>query len=283
MYMTKKIFVGFIFIFIQSLGFSQAGKFTKYSQIDLMFGTSCYSGDLSPYSIFSSQIAKPAFGLNYKYSYNRRWTYRLGAYYGSITGSDAFAENKFLLQRNLSFSTNIYEFSTGFEFNFFPFEIGSAKHLATFYLFGGLGVFNFNPYTDYNGEKVFLQPLTTEGQGTTGSAAKAYKLTQVCMPFGLGGKVSLGKNFGLSVELGLRKLFTDYLDDVSGVYADARLLFKERGSTSENLSGSVRRTSFETGNAGKQRGFSWNNDWYSISGITLTYKIPVKTYCPGMD
>lgn len=281
----RSFFLIFIFkLLFFNNSFSQSSpKFIKYSQFDLLLGTSCYSGDLSPYKIFSTDICKPSLGLMFKRNYNRRWNYRFGFYYGNLYGNDKLSNNKFQQERNLSFYSHIYEFSSCMEFNFFPFEIGSPKYIATFYLFGGIGVFNFNPYVNYNNEKVSLQPLTTEGQETSGSDTKAYKLTQPCIPFGFGGKLSLAKNLGLSIEIGLRKLFTDYLDDVSGNYADARRLFKERSATSENLSGSIRRTSFNAGNAGRQRGFSWNKDWYSISGITLTYKIPIKQRCPGMN
>jgi hypothetical protein len=278
----KYIFLFILFVFSFTSNAQVTPKFTKYSELNLLIGTSNYVGDMAPYSIFTPALAKPAAGFIYKRNYNRRWNYRLGAYYGYLTGRDRISKNRFIRERNIDFSTHVAEFSACMEFNFFPFEIGSPRFPATFYLFGGFGVFNFNPYREINGQKVELQPLTTESQGTTVSNKKAYPLYQLCMPFGIGGKVSLGKSFALGVELGLRRLFTDYLDDVSSTYADGRILFKERSATSENVSGSIRSNGLEPGNTGRQRGFSWNNDWYSISGVYLTYKIPVKETCHGM-
>jgi hypothetical protein len=101
------------------------------------------------------------------------------------------------------------------------------------------------------------------------------------MPFGFGGKFSISKRFAIGIEWGFRKLFTDYLDDVSTTYADARLLGKERSSAAENLSGSIRRTGTNPGNTGRMRGFSWNTDWYSMAALTLSLKIPNKQKCPG--
>lgn len=280
----RKFFIAILLLFcFVCVCYSQVTpKFTKYSELNILAGTSCYTGDMAPYSIFTPALAKPAAGFIFKRNYNRRWNYRIGAYYGNLSGIDRINTNKFIRERNFEFSTHIAELSACMEFNFFPFEIGNPKYPATFYLFGGFGVFNFNPVTNFNGQKVELQPLTTEGQGTTVSNTKAYPLYQLCLPFGLGGKVSLGKRFALGLELGLRRLFTDYLDDVSGTYADGRILFRERSATSELVSGSIRSNGLEPGNRGRQRGFAWNNDWYSISGIYLTYKIPVKEPCHGM-
>jgi len=49
---------------------------------------------------------------------------------------------------------------------------------------------------------------------------KKYGLTQLSIPFGGGVKMALSDDINLRLEVGLRKLFTDYLDDVSTTYAD---------------------------------------------------------------
>jgi hypothetical protein len=258
-------------------------RFLPYTEITLLPGTSCYTGDLSPYSMFRPSLAKPAIGLLVKRNYNRRWNYRAGGFIGSLYGNDALNTNVFMRTRNLAFSSPLWEGSFGFEFNFFPYEIGSEKFPATFYVFGGIGAFGFNPKAYYEGEEMSLRNLTTEGQELSTSETKKYAPVQVCLPFGFGGKLSFSKRFAVGIEWGFRKLFTDYLDDVSTNYADARLLAKERNQASVSLSGSIRRTTTNPGNTGRMRGFSWNNDWYSIGAITLSLKIPNKQKCPSYD
>ncbi len=86
----------------------------------------------------------------------------------------------------------------------------------------GVGVYHFNPKTqDNNGNWVALQPLHTEGQGFPEYPdRKVYKLTQMEMPIGFGFKYYLKENMFIGIEVLHRKLFTDYVDDVSTNYID---------------------------------------------------------------
>jgi hypothetical protein len=86
----------------------------------------------------------------------------------------------------------------------------------------GVGVYHFNPKTqDKNGNWVALQPLHTEGQGFPQYPdRKEYKLTQMELPIGFGFKYYLKENMFIGLEVLHRKLFTDYVDDVSTTYID---------------------------------------------------------------
>jgi hypothetical protein len=46
---------------------------------------------------------------------------------------------------------------------------------------------------------------------------------------GGGFKFRVGRQTGITIEGAVRKTFTDYLDDVSGVYADPVILLNEGG------------------------------------------------------
>jgi hypothetical protein len=59
--------------------------------------------------------------------------------------------------------------------------------------------------------------LSTEGQGIYPDK-KPYSLWQPTIPFGGGVKFAITENLRIGFEIGLRKLFTDYLDDVSTSY-----------------------------------------------------------------
>src|SRR6185295_10199877 len=87
------------------------------------------------------------------------------------------------------------------------------------YGFAGIGVFYFNPKTVYRGKVYDLRSLLTEGQGIVPGRGK-YSLIQPCIPLGVGFKYTIDRKWGLGLELGLRKTFTDYIDDVSTTYFD---------------------------------------------------------------
>jgi hypothetical protein len=86
-------------------------------------------------------------------------------------------------------------------------------------------------------KKVYLQPLGTEGQGLSRYPdRKIYSLTQFNIPFGGGMKYALSAQFIISFEIGIRKLFTDYLDDVSTRYPRRSVLLNERGPLAVKMS-----------------------------------------------
>src|SRR5690606_15533698 len=83
---------------------------------------------------------------------------------------------------------------------------------------------------DTLGTKIFLRDLGTEGQGLPQYPdKKMYNLVQIAVPFGGGIRLRLSDNVHISYEIGLRKLFTDYIDDVSTTYADEAILASRRG------------------------------------------------------
>ncbi|MDP1746467.1 MAG: DUF6089 family protein, partial [Bacteroidota bacterium] len=143
----------------------------------------------------------------------------------------------------------------------------------------------FNPQAQINNNWVDLQPLGTEGQGLPNGATKRkYKLVDVSIPFGIGVKANLSKNIGISLEWGIRKTFTDYLDDVSKRYYDPAILAAKRGATTAQLSDPSIGTDPNFSNVGRQRGNPTTKDWYIFSGIAITVKLKQKRpKCPGVN
>ena len=135
-----------------------------------------------------------------------------------------------------------------------------------------------NPTTHFNNEEINLQPLGTEGQGTSLSNKKNYSLIQLCIPIGAGIKMTLGKRSSLSLEFGLRKTFTDYLDDIhADNYVNPDKLADESGGITSNTVGLSNR-SLDNNSHGK-RGTSATKDWYVFSGFMLTFKLGKKSTC----
>jgi hypothetical protein len=197
----------------------------QYNDVGVMLGGANYKGELSRH-LFNTNFIHPAIGIFYRHNYDRRWSLKVALNYGRISGDDAKAKTPFEIDRNLSFYSDILEISPLFEFNFFPFETGRNDYPFTPYLFTGLSFFHFNPKTKLGNTIYELQPLGTEGQGING--VKRYKRFQVALPIGGGIKIAVG-NIGIGIELGARRAYTDYLDDVSTVYPDMAALLAANG------------------------------------------------------
>ncbi|MBI3502330.1 MAG: hypothetical protein HY063_11100 [Bacteroidetes bacterium] len=241
------------------------------AELGIFLGGSYYLGDLNPGGHFN-RFTRPAAGGLFRYNFNTRFSAKGIVSLGNIEADDAYSKNEQHRNRNLSFRSRILEFAVEGEFNFLPYTTGKKSSVTSPYVFAGIAVFHFDPQGYYQGKWYNLQPLGTEGQGTTFSDAKPYSLTQFAIPFGVGMKINTAKRIGINFEWGLRKTFTDYLDDVSGTYPDPVLLEEEKGPVAAALSDKSLKK--EAGrDTGRQRGDSFTKDWYSFAGIILTFKL----------
>jgi len=151
---------------------------------------------------------------------------------GVLEGDDKQAPDKggaerYRLTRNLNFRSTLLEAHVAAEFYPSVFIEQYDGLLGKFRPYGivGIGAYRFNPKTkDDGGNWVALQPLHTEGQGFTEYPdRKVYKLTQMEIPMGFGFKYYVKENMFIGLEVMHRKLFTDYVDDVSTTYIDPLL------------------------------------------------------------
>jgi hypothetical protein len=243
------------------------------SELGVILGGSNYLGDLNSYNPIYH--IKPAGGVLYRYNVHSRLCWRGSLLYGSVGASDADASESLLQNRNLSFESTIYELGSGLEFSYLPFQLGHDKYRGTAYVMVGVSLFHMNPTTQYNGEKIELQPLGTEGQGSSLNSEGNYSLTQLSVPLGVGVKFSIGKRSAIGLEYGIRKTFTDYLDDVgSDGFVDASVLADENGPLAATLSN----RSLDGSRFGK-RGTASSKDWYSFFGATLTFRLGKPNKC----
>lgn len=232
-------------------------------------GFTGYQGDLQSKRLTLDQ-SYFGFGLGVKYDLTPHWSIRGEFNHGKVAADDKRNED-LLQQRNLSFQSKINEVNGLLEYSLFNL---SDRNFSP-YLFAGVALYHFNPYAyDTLGNKIFLEPLSTEGQGLPQyTDRKEYKLTQFAIPFGVGFRYKVADNISLGYELGLRKLFTDYLDDVSTSYVDQAILLQERGPKAVEMafrSGELKNSTAVYPPGGTLRGGSEFKDWYYFHGITLT-------------
>ncbi len=259
----------FIVLFLILLSFNLRAQ---YGEAGVITGVTNYLGDLVPPRTFFLGTSFSVGGV-YQYNFTNRISIRGNVLYGQLRGDDNNSNyDSGRRQRNLDFKTDLFEISVVGQVNILPFQPTSTFRPITPYGFLGFAVFHFNPYTNYLGEKTFLQPLGTEGQGIDGYPEK-YKLWEIAIPMGLGVKFCLHPRVNLSVELGMRKTFTDYIDDVSGDYVNLQTLRQNSGLLTAELSN---RTYDNNGNQieleNSPRGHA-GKDWYTFMGITVTYSM----------
>ncbi len=238
----------------------------SYGEIGVSAGGSYYLGDLNPGKHFL--LTKPAFGAFVRHNFNDRLAVRGGVMFGSVEGDDF--QSKVNLQRGLNFHSQITDISATFEFNFFEYFIGSLRHFVTPYMYAGGSVLFFNPRATYDGATYELHGMATEGQGSAVYPdRKIYNRTVFAIPFGIGVKYSLNRFLGASLDWGMRKTFTDYIDDVSTTYY-LDLNTADPGSVSP---GQLVSDPTLNHRVGMQRGNSEYNDWVSFVTLSITLRL----------
>lgn len=271
--------IAILFLFLASQSFSQSSgpsnsKYDKSKEIGLLAGTAYYLGEINPYKHFGTEL-KLCGGLSFRNNFNKRWTFKTSVLFGQVEAYDSKSDDPWIRNRNLHFRNQFLEGSMQFELNYFQFQIGSKDWISP-YLFMGLSYTSMRPQAKYNGVWYELQPLGTEGQGTSEGGTK-YSTNIVSIPLGVGVKVSIWKIFGFSIEWGLRRTFTDYFDDISGTYVDPEILRDENGAAAATLADqSIIPQGINGSNTGYQRGDPGRKDLYFFVLGSLNIRIDKK-------
>ena len=257
-----------LFIFISTT--ESNAQYKPNQEFGILGGTGYYIGDMNSTHFNNLRVAG---GITYRKNFDRRFTFKSSALYTNVYANDENSKDAIKVNRNLKFKSDIIELSGQIEFNFLPYETGNSLYNWTPFIFTGVSIFNYNPQAEgSDGQWYNLQELGTEGQGTTSFPnRKKYSLTQLSVPFGGGVKIGVSDNFNIIVEYGLRKTFTDYIDDVSTTYVGIPSEFT-------NIAIELADQSIDGPQlAGIARGDETNKDWYSFSGITLSFRLQGKT------
>jgi hypothetical protein len=203
--------------------------FAQNFHLSARVGVANYQGELQSKNLTFKQ-AKLLGSLGAQVDISEHVTART---YFTLTGlqGDDKKGTSTMKARNLSFQSRVFEWELSAQYNILSLN----NSWWTPYIYAGVGLFHFNPYThNTDGAKTYLKPLSTEGQGVVGGKSE-YKLTQFCIPLGIGAMYAISEDVRVGVEMGYRKLFTDYLDDVSTVYADQAALLAAKGQTAVDL------------------------------------------------
>lgn len=237
-------------IWVLTTSYQQARA--QRNEIGVAFGGAFYMGDLNPK--LPLVMINPGGGVFYRLNFNQHWSVRGNVYYLRVEGNDAYIG--YNPERDLSFFSDIYEFSVQTEVNFLQYQAGNLNTPFTPYLFGGLGGFTFHPKRLMPGGAIVdLTNVNQRAEYGLHDKETDYGLVSYSLLFGVGFKFNITRFVSTGIEWGMRRTGTDYLDDLS------------------------------YGNPPSFAGNPKNNDWYSFFGLILSFKIndPSRVPCPYPD
>jgi len=244
-------------------------------------GAAHYFGDLNTRAHLNRP--KLAAGLFFRKNFGNYIALRVQGTYARVGYSDIYnTQNQFMLRRNLSFNSNIWEFGVQGDFNFYRFMPGDPDFRFTPYLTFGVSAFNYDPYAYLQGKKYFLRPLGTEGQNDSSLHRKPYSTMALALPIGVGLKYAINSRINIGAEVVYRFTTTDYLDDVSTTYPGPSS-FPPNPDGSPNPAFLLSDRSYETGTPigvkGQQRGNSSNKDSYVTAMFYISFNLQ-SYHCP---
>ncbi|MCS6967705.1 MAG: hypothetical protein RMJ44_00730 [Cytophagales bacterium] len=251
----------------------------KYWSIGGSIGAMNYFGDIVPQPYFTSMdlgYTRPHIALHAVKRYRPNFSVRYALSWGRVKGDDTVAveqdkrrweHNQFRYIRNLRFRNDILELSAVGIWDF----IGNR---GTFYqrpkrvipyLVGGIAIFRHNPKApspaEFGGHWVALQPLGTEGQGHDEKYGRKYSRWQIGIPMGFGMRYRIATRWDIAFEISYRKLFTDYIDDVSRKYVDLGVF------GDNDLARAMSDRSLEGGRRIDQLGLTFRPEYYTYVGV----------------
>ncbi|MCE2772631.1 MAG: DUF6089 family protein [Bacteroidetes bacterium] len=282
-----------------------AQRYKKYRwEAGIDVGAANFLGDLgganqigtNGFKDLELSMTQPTVGAHVSYRKARYVGYKAQFIWGRVEGNDALTTEKYRNNRNLYFRSNIFEFNSQIEFYLtrertgHRYNYNKPKGLKNIdfqaYTFVGVGGFYFDPQAYFAPIRqwISLRELRTEGQGLKPNTS-VYSTFSVCVPIGFGMKYGINKRWSLGIEYGMRKTFTDYIDDVSTVYYDRNIIaaaqtdpFLQQAAYffANPTTGAVTAANNDgvdpTG-IGQQRGDSSDNDAYMFGVITINCKI----------
>jgi len=232
-------------------------------------------------------------GIFTRYSVCPAFAIRLSANFGTLYATDAWnkseaekapTQNSDAFQRyerNQDAKDYVWEGNLLFEFN--PLRLNPESKISHRsgqpFIFAGIGVFHYTPYSSLDGQWIKINDLHLEGDGWKFPGAPAsINYTQLCIPLGIGYKFDIGPHLNLGLEYMYRLTFTDYLDGVSGKYIDPKYfsenLSPEQAAQATALANKTNLIVENSGvGPGDYRGNPSNKDSYSTISIIFYYKV----------
>ncbi|MCC7302829.1 MAG: hypothetical protein IT233_09315 [Bacteroidia bacterium] len=288
-----------LLIFVLFLGITaDAQRWNKFRYEALLgIGATNFLGDLGGADQIGTNglkdleliLTRPSVAAGLRYRVYEHWSVKGLFAWGIVRGDDKLTDEFYRNNRQLHFKSNIYELSFQIEGHLIKEQPGHRYKIKgargwknielNVYGFAGIAGLYFNPKAKYiNGGWYELQPLGTEGQGIKPDL-DPYSRVTIAIPLGIGIKHLFTRYFSVGLEVGMRKTFTDYLDDVSSTYyTDSIRTYYNNDPLHVYFAdpslgqGPSPRSVWQ----GQQRGDPTDKDAYMFVHITMAYKLSYK-------
>ncbi|HOO09983.1 MAG TPA: DUF6089 family protein [Cyclobacteriaceae bacterium] len=192
--MLKASAIGVVLFTGLSFSPMAVAQISQRSELGFGIGTFTYTGDLSRTYNFSN--SRPAATAFYRANISKVISFKTALTGGKLVASDKRTPlDAFARQRDASFNIFLLEGSATFEYHFLDWRDDKRRLRFTPYLFAGIAMFGISG----------VQTKPAE-----------YSNVQIGIPFGGGMKYVLNPKWYLAFEIGIRKTFFDYLDNISG-------------------------------------------------------------------
>jgi hypothetical protein len=199
-------------------------------ELGFFLGGSNTIGDIGGSKFINAN--SPALGVVYKWNITTRYAIRAGFTHSNLKSYDFYAQELNRFNRFFTVDNNVFEFSAGFEVNFFEFNLHDDEKEFTPYLFTGINYFQqqlfavdrarLDPNVKYDSERI------------------------ISIPAIFGVKASISPLFILGFEVGVRYALSDNIDGSNPIGQYENDPYYKHG----NL---------------------YNNDWYVFTGFTFSY------------
>ena len=234
----KQILAIFLIGFLAIEAFGQPSV-----DIGIFGGAGTYFGDMTKIDFVKS--VNPAYGGFVRYNFNPRFGLRFNVINGTIGAEGNFDQEVW------KFNKNVMDISLLFEFNYLKYIVGDKITPWSTFIFFGLGLQTYNYEMDQAKLAPIVDPTYFNNPDFSGPVMTP------TLPFGLGVKYNLSKRCGIGIEGGLRKTFSDKLDNL-----DDPMSYSYMNSNTPPVDVQVKYTD------------QWhNNDWTAYAGIHLVYKL----------
>ena len=220
--------------------------------IGVFGGAGTYLGDMT--NVDFQKSINPAYGGFIRFNFNPRYGLRFNVINGTIGAIEKFdvlASNANPNYKPWEFNKNVLDISLNFEWNYLKYIVGDKETPWSTFIFGGVGIQNFK----YEIDSTRLSTLVDPTYFSMIDSSKAGKsLFEPTISFGLGFKYNLSRRWGIGLEGGMRKSFSDKLDNL-----DDPLSYIDADNVQIKYTDQFH-----------------NNDWTAYMGIHLVYKLIYK-------
>ncbi len=214
-------------------------------------------------------------GMFYRYNFTRNIAARFEANWVRVAGADSLSDDPARIGRNLSFRTDIAEFSLQAEYAFLVMNDIARRSRVDFRadVHAGIGYMLYYPKAQLDDKWYSLRPLATEG------IENEYGTGSLIVPIGAGFSWTFGKKIRAGMDFTYRFTFTDYIDDVSTDYAyPTELPYLESFSFANRSAEAFGRGNPDLPdpgfyNPGSRRGNPETNDGYFMIQFKVSYVI----------